>query len=216
MSTLLILAHTNPLVHTTVCGIRRLLWALMLFAAACFAAQARDPVPALATAAGPKKTALTNVRSLDSRQLAELERAGVRTLARLVTLQPSALARTLAISETAAAGVLREAQIEDARLRRVYVEASARYAGKPAALHDAPRSSEAERYARLVEPVNECTILVRKVCGATNQCGASAGCTLARQVLDLYNKGGDDRQSATEACLVSLEDGLIFPACTTP
>jgi hypothetical protein len=179
-------------------------------------AQARDPVPALTTAAGAKKTALANVRSLDSRQIAELERAGVRTLARLVTLQPSTLARYLAINETAAAGVLRDAQIEDARLRRLYVEASARYTSKPFALHEQPRSGEADRYARLVEPVNECTILVRKVCGSHNQCSASAGCALARQVLDLFNKGGDDRQTATEACLLSLEDGLIFPACTTP
>ena len=72
-----------------------------------------------------------------------------------------------------------------------------------------------EAYAQLITPTNECTILVRKVCGLQNQCASTPGCPLAKQVLGAYNLE-TDTTSAAEGCVSALEDGIVFPQCTTP
>jgi hypothetical protein len=72
-------------------------------------------------------------------------------------------------------------------------------------------------YLRLVEPVNECTLLVKKVCGDTYDCPDSPGCPVALQLLERYNTvSGDDLEETRFSCLVGLEDPIIFNRCEPP
>jgi hypothetical protein len=150
------------------------------------------------------KSALTQVKSLSQTQIAVLQRAGVRTVAQLATIDPAVLARHLQTRQATAAQIVEESKGVAARMAATYGLHSRTFV---------TRVSREDQYARLVEPTNECTLLVRKTCGAANQCATAPGCPVAMILLERFNEGGAAGQEAAESCLMSLEDGIVFAAC---
>ncbi len=53
-----------------------------------------------------------------------------------------------------------------------------------------------------------CSKLVKRVCGAHNECSQSVGCSPAKQLLERYNQDHNPL-----SCRMSLEDGMLFAAC---
>ena len=128
---------------------------------------------------------------------------------------PSGCVAAIASARQGAKTLLVErAKNESTRLRFVYSGERVKYPFSRTVGRSATPTPE-EAYAQLITPTNECTILVRKVCGQQNQCASAPGCPLAKQLLDLYNTDSDTTAVA-EACVISLEDGIVFPQCTTP
>jgi hypothetical protein len=179
--------------------------AVLAWLAAGLAADARQvrPRPSLATIDG-----------LTATQITTLQQTGIRSIASLAAASPATLTRALAIDLAAATRLVERAKGETARLRLVYSGERVRYPFSRTVGGSATPTAE-EAYAQLITPTNECTILVRKVCGLQNQCASAPGCPLAKQLLDLYNTDTDTAPAA-EACVASLEDGIVFPQCTTP
>lgn len=73
-------------------------------------------------------------------------------------------------------------------------------------------------YRQMVLERNDCTTLVRRVCGENFQCAASSGCPVALKLLGMYNNRPDPRekQDALDSCMASLGDEAVFPMCTVP
>jgi hypothetical protein len=171
--------------------------------------------PPVATAADARQllvtSPLTRIKALSPAQSANLQKAGIRSLAALAAASPEVIARTLKIDAAAAAQVVQQAKTELSRLNLVYSSARTkfRFTGtvrRPGEL------SPAEAYAQLIAPGNECTILVRKTCGLQNQCPDSPGCPVAKTLLERYNQE-TDKTATAESCLIALEDPVIFAQC---
>lgn len=157
---------------------------------------------------------LASIAGLNATQVTALQRSGIRSISALGSASPATLTRTLGIELAAATRLVERAKGETARLNLVYANARAKFPFSRA-LGGSPRATPEEAYAQLIAPTNECTILVRKVCGLTNQCASALGCPLAKQILDTYNTD-IDKTSTAEACVISLEDSIIFPQCPNP
>lgn len=160
------------------------------------------------------RPSLATIDSLSAAHIATLQRSGIRSIAALAAASPATLTRALGIELAAATRLVERAKSETARLRLVYSGERVKYPFSRTVGGRATPTPE-EAYAQLITPTNECTILVRKVCGQQNQCASAPGCPLAKQLLELYNTESD-KTPAAEACVGSLEDGIIFPQCTTP
>ena len=160
------------------------------------------------------RPSLATIDSLSAAQVTTLQRSGIRSISALAAANPATLTRSLAIDLAAATLLVERAKDESTRLRFVYSGERVKYPFSRTVGRSATPTPE-EVYAQLITPTNECTILVRKVCGQQNQCASAPGCPLAKQLLDLYNTDSDTTAVA-EACVISLEDGIVFPQCTTP
>lgn len=77
------------------------------------------------------------------------------------------------------------------------------------------RVSADQQWANLIAPVNRCTDLVRKVCGAGKECGDRGACSAAVQVLKLYNSQPtqEAKYEFESTCITALSDNVVFPAC---
>lgn len=156
---------------------------------------------------------LATIGGLTSMQVATLQQHGIRSIAALGAASPVTLTRALAIELAAATRLVDQAKAETGRLRLVYADARPKFPySRP--VGESPAPSPEEQYAELISPTNECTILVRKVCGLQNQCAAAPGCPLATQLLATFNTN-TDRTPAAEACVIALEDSLVFPQCSS-
>ena len=160
------------------------------------------------------RPSLATIEGLSPAQVTTLQRTGIRSIASLAAASPATLTRALAIELAAATRLVEHAKGETARLRLVYSGERVKYPFSRTVGGRATPTPE-EAYAQLITPTNECTILVRKVCGLQNQCASAPGCPLAKQLLDFFNTE-TDKTPAAESCVGSLEDGIIFPQCTTP
>lgn len=180
--------------------------------AVLLAALAFTPVPSAQRALAAAPSPLTAVKTLSPAQVSTLQRSGIRTLAQLAASDTSRIAQVLAIDATRAAALVESARTERVRLERVYAQERTRFT-LVRSVGARGGESEADAYARRIAPTNECTILVRKVCGTSNQCADSPGCPVAKQLLGMHESGNPE---ALESCLVSLEDGIVFAACTKP
>ena len=163
---------------------------------------------------GRPRPSLATIEGLSAAQVTTLQRSGIRSIAALAAASPATLTTSLAVDLAAATRLVERARAETSRLRRVYSGERIKFPLSRTMERSGAPTPEAA-YAQLIGPTNECTILVRKVCGSQNQCASAPGCPLARQLLDLYN-GGSDTTAVAESCVISLEDGIVFPACTTP
>ena len=74
----------------------------------------------------------------------------------------------------------------------------------------------------LQEPgtVSPCLTLSRRVCGVNRECGSSAGCELASQLLQFEQDERTERPGATPStilyqCREALTNPMTFPACPT-
>ena len=148
---------------------------------------------------------LERVKGLSSAQISILQRAGIKSLATLSATKPESLAKALKVNEKQAAIYINQAQLERVRLGRILADSRDRFKLPPITV---PGS-----YASLIAPTNECSILVRKVCGLTNQCGGDGACSVTMSLLQRYNAGGAEGASAAESCLMALEDPLLFQQC---
>jgi len=162
----------------------------------------------------PAVPSLTRISELSATQIATLRGSGIRSIAALASASPDLLTRTLRIDLTAATRLVEGAKRESARLTLVYSGARAKFPFSRMAGRGAAPTAE-ELYAQLIAPTNACTLLVRKVCGLQNQCSSAPGCPVAKQLLDVYNTDSDKTPLA-ESCVISLEDSIVFPQCTTP
>lgn len=160
------------------------------------------------------RPSLTRIDTLSTAQIATLQRSGIRSIAALAASSPITLTRALGIELAAATRLVERAKGETARLRLVYAGARAKFPFSALPGRSATPTPE-EAYAQLIAPTNECTILVRKVCGLQDQCASASGCPLAKQLLGVYN-ADTDKMPVAEACVSALEDGIVFPQCTTP
>ncbi len=160
------------------------------------------------------RPSLATIDSLSAAQVTTLQQSGIRSISALAAASPATLTRALALDLASATRLVERAKDESARLRLVYSGERVKYPFSRTVAGSATPTPE-EAYAQLITPTNECTILVRKVCGLQNQCASAPGCPLAKQLLDLYNTGSDTT-AAAEACVISLEDSIVFPQCTTP
>ncbi len=112
-----------------------------------------------------------------------------------------------------AGAILADAKKELKQLQRIYRDARAQF--RVGGAGSTGQGSGGSDYANLIAPTNECTILVRKVCGLENQCADRGGCGAAMSLLDHFNSsGGDQAAAAAEACVVALGDYTVFPWCT--
>ena len=160
------------------------------------------------------KPSLTRIDNLSTAQIATLQSSGIRSVAALAAASPVALTRALGIELAAATRLVEHAKGETARLRLVYSGARAKFPFSAVPGRSATPTPE-EVYTQLIAPTNECTILVRKVCGLQNQCASAPGCPVTKQLLDYYNKE-TNKTATAESCVISLQDGIVFPQCTTP
>ncbi len=151
---------------------------------------------------------LSSVQGLSKAQIGRLQTAGITSLARLAESKPQTLMQLLKVSEKHASSMIALAAQERIKLDRGYHEARNRFKLPPIKL---PGS-----YASLITPTNECTLLVRKVCGLENQCSTSTGCEPSMTLLQRYNSAGTDldRVHVAESCLMALQDQIIFSQCT--
>ena len=154
--------------------------------------------------------ALHRIDALTPAHVETLERAGVRSIAALAALDTARLAGMLGIDEASAATISHESRARHQQLRRMFEQAVARHQAEGQRLPD-PATSE---FARLIEPTNECTLLVRQVCGTGHECEGRVGCNSALELLSIFNSGGPDAEDVAEACLLSLSDSGSFPMCT--
>lgn len=168
-------------------------------------------MPAQARQSRPSSS-LARITGLTATQIGTLQSGGIRSLAALAAASPATLTRALAIELAAATRLVEQAKHETARLRLVYSGARPKYPFSTTLGRRATPTPE-EAYAQLIAPTNECTILVRKVCGLQNQCSSAPGCPVAKQLLDVYNTDSDKTPLA-ESCVISLEDSIVFPQCT--
>lgn len=175
--------------------------ALPLAAAPAWAASA-DKL----TAASP----LLSLKMIDVKQMKALQSAGIRSIRALARANPSVVARALKIDKTRAGQVVKAAKVHLNRLQQVYYAAQTKF--NVIVQLGAAATSEEAAYASLIEPTNECTILVRKVCGLENQCSTSPGCPVALQILERYNEESDPTETA-ESCVIGLEDSIVFNQC---
>ena len=78
----------------------------------------------------------------------------------------------------------------------------------------APISSD-QQWANLIAPINFCTDLVRKVCGAEKQCADASTCAITITLLDLYNAETDAEEQHEQegSCIIALDDNIVFPQC---
>jgi hypothetical protein len=182
----------------------------LAMAGAVAAADAQEsPVATQIAARAKVASGFDRLKSLDAAQARTLRRAKITSLAKLSQQSAASLAKLLKVDAALAGKIVKEAQIEKKRLNAAYLRTRSRYAPVQRA---SPEDQEAAEYAALVAPTNECTILVRWVCGSENQCASSPGCPVAKQLLQLYNDQGGDPEVA-EGCLISLQDDVIFNHC---
>jgi hypothetical protein len=168
---------------------------------------ATPPVPVLDAQGGSRPaqaSSLSKVRSLNTRQVADLQRAGVPSVTELASLRLAQAATLLGADETTAALVIEEARAVKSRLDATYARAQSLYRVAPQAGGDS--------YANLIAPENKCTMLVRKTCGVGNQCPSTNGCTIAMELLQRFN-AGREADLMLDACWAALEDEIVFPAC---
>jgi len=149
---------------------------------------------------------LSRVAGLSAVQITTLQREGIKSLASLASAKPEMLAKALKVDEKQAAVLINQAQFERTRLGRSLAASRDRF--------KLPPITVAGSYASLITPTNECTLLVRKVCGLQNQCGGGGGaCSVTMSLLQRYNAGGPEGASSAESCLMALEDPLLFAQC---
>lgn len=155
-----------------------------------------------------QNSSLGAVKSLNSAQIASLRKAGFGTAEKLAKADPAALAKTLKVDTATASRIVKDAQATQTRLSRTYLAARSKFkVTRPAGLP----TPEERAYADLIASANECSILVRKVCGETNQCASSPGCPIAKELLSRLNSGDSD---VAGSCLIALEDPVVFNQCT--
>lgn len=176
------------------------------------AAESDEPAGVQLVADTRVGTGPERLRSLDARHARTLRRAGITSLTALSKARPEQLAKLLKVEKNTAAGVISDARAELTRLERVYTSARARLRTERRG-SQGKADSEAAAYASLIAPSNECTILVRYVCGPENQCADQGACQTATQFLELYNAGGSEAEAA-ENCVYALSDEVVFPWCT--
>ena len=162
----------------------------------------RTPVP-VQLAASRTKSSLQTVRALNAKRIRTLQKAGITSLAKLSRVKAGRLADILKVDKNVAGSILSDASKQLKQLQRVYRDNRSRVGGG---------GGGGSSYASLIAPTNECTILVRKVCGQENQCGNGSGCGAAMNLLQAYNSG-NDQAAVAEACVISLADEIIFPWC---
>lgn len=160
------------------------------------------------TAASP----LLSLKMIDVKQMKALQSAGIRTIRALARAKPSIVARALKIDKARAVQMVKAAKVHLNRLQQIYYAAQTKF--NVIVQLGAAEGSEEDQYASLIEPTNECTILVRKVCGLENQCATRPGCPVAVQLLDLYNEESDPTEMA-EQCVIALEDAIVFNQCNS-
>ncbi len=178
---------------------------------ACLALPLASP-PASAASADKYTVAspLLSLKMIDAKQAKLLQRAGIRTILALAAARPTVVARALKVDKARAAQIIKGAKVRLNRFQQVYYAAQTKF--HVIVQLGAAESSEEEQYASLIEPTNECTILVRKVCGLENQCSTSPGCPVAMQILERYNEESDPSEIA-ESCVIGLEDSIVFNQC---
>lgn len=176
----------------------------MLLAIVAVSATAYMP-PALADTTAPHP--LSAIQGLSPAQVSSLQTAGIVSLARLAESKPETLMKLLKVDEKQAKSIITLASQQRIKLDRNYFEARNRFKLPPIKL---PGS-----YASLITPTNECTILVRKVCGLENQCSTSTGCQPSMTLLQRYNAAGTDtdRVNLAGSCLMALQDEVLFWQC---
>ena len=156
-----------------------------------------------------QNSSLTAVKSLNAKQVDALRKAKLTSAAKLATADPALVAKTLKVDPKVAAAIVKDAQATNTRLSRTYIAAQSKFKVSRVNL----QTPEERAYAELVAPGNECTILVRKVCGNENQCPSSPGCPVAMELLRRYNTDSDP-SSVAGSCLIALEDPVVFNQCT--
>lgn len=161
-------------------------------------------------AAEASSSTLGRIDALAPAHVELLERAGVRSIAALAALDPDRLAGMLDTDHASAVAITLESRAMHQALQRTFEQALARHRAEGVRLPD-PATSE---FARLIEPTNECTLLVRQVCGIGHECEGRVGCNSALELLSIFNSGGPYTEDVAEACLLSLSDSGSFPMCT--
>lgn len=151
---------------------------------------------------------LSRVKGLNPGQISSLRVAGIESLAALASSTPEQLSKTLKINSKQAVTLIEQAKRERSLLNQTLVNQRSRF--------KLPKIVIPGSYASLITPTNECTILVRKVCGQQNQCGTTPGCEVSMTLLQRFNATttDDDRNGLAESCLMALEDPTLFPQCT--
>jgi hypothetical protein len=187
-------------------------FAIIALVAAAWLCLSVGPPPAQAASADKLTLAspLLILKMIDVKQAKLLQRAGVGTIRALAHANPSIVARALKIDKTRATGLVKEAKVQLNRFQQVYYAAQKKY--QILVQLGAVAGSGEDRYASLIEPTNECTILVRKVCGLENQCATGPDCPVAMQMLERYNEESDPAATA-ESCVIALEDAIVFNQC---
>ena len=164
------------------------------------------------TIAGSREPAvplsLSRIQGLSSSQISSLQHAGIQSLASLASSNPEQLANTLNINTKQAVTLIERAKQERSLLNQTLVNQRNRF--------KLPKIVIPGSYASLITPTNECTILVRKVCGQENQCSTSPGCEVSMTLLQRFNATttDNDRIGLAESCLMALQDQTLFPECT--
>jgi hypothetical protein len=150
---------------------------------------------------------LLSLEMINLKQTKMLKSAGIRALARV---NPTIAARALKIDKARAALTVKAAKVHLNRLQQVYSAAQTKF--NVIVQLGAAATSEEAAYACLIEPTNECTILVRTVCGLGNECSTSPGCPVALQILERYNEESDPTETA-ESCVIAFADSIVFNQC---
>lgn len=150
---------------------------------------------------------LSLIKGLTATQINTLHNAGIESLSALSISKPELIAKTLKVDKKQASTLINQAALERTKLGRTLVSARNRFKLPTIAL---PGS-----YASLVTPTNECTLLVRKVCGLENQCSTSTGCQPSITLLERYNSASTDldRVHVAESCLMAMQDEVLFWQC---
>jgi hypothetical protein len=165
---------------------------------------------ASAAGSGRVGSPVLHLSSVNAKQVSMLARSNIKSIKQLSRTSVSRVARVLRINRVAATKIVKEARRESSRFGQLYVKAKQKYPIKK--LRRAAQLRIVNAYASLIAPTNECTLLVRKVCGMENQCANSPGCPPAKQLLERFNQSTDHAEAA-ESCLISLEDAVIFHEC---
>ena len=150
-------------------------------------------------------SSLARVGSLTAEHREVLQRSSIDSAAEVANLPVQTIASMLRTSQREAEQIALDARTVQRMLDTKYSQARS--------LFSARRGDSGDAWSQLIEPDNQCTVLVRKTCSLENQCSNINGCQNAIELLRRFNQGGRDAPMAQDACWTSLSDEIVFPPC---